>query len=197
MTAPLLSGLAFPAPRQPSTELPEALLAQGFGLRAAEQCDLGFMRGLYEALRAEETALVAWPEGALQSFLDSQFTLQHHHFTTQFERAEFLLLEHQGLPAGRFYLLREPPRWRVVDIGLLPAWQGRGVGGALLRQLQREAQDARVQGLALHVRQDNHRARALYARLGFREQGVEGLHYLLHWDASPAEDRSPTVPSLE
>lgn len=174
--------------------LPETLRQQGFGLRVAGQHDLGFMRGLYEALRAEEMALVAWPDGTREPFLDSQFALQHRHFTIQFERAEFLVLEHRNLPVGRLYLLRHSPRWLVIDIGLLPAWQGRGIGSALLRQLQRDARDAHAVGLALHVRQDNRRAHALYVRLGFREQGsVEGLHQLMHWDVSPSETQLNTA----
>lgn len=186
MTLPL-SGLAFPPSREPSTRAPADLRKQGFGVRIAEQRDLGFMRALYETLRAEEMARVAWPEGARQSFLDSQFTLQHRHFTTQFQHAEFLVLEHRGQAVGRLYLLRESPRWLVIDIGLLPAWQGRGIGGALLRQLQRDAQGSHAQGLALHVRLDNGRAHALYVRLGFREQGgVEGLHQRMHWDVPTA-----------
>ena len=181
-----LPDLFFPTARKPLTEPPLALRRQGFGIRAAEQGDLDFMRVLYEAQRADELAQVAWPEGARQFFLDSQFALQHHHFTTRFEHAEFLVLEHRRNPVGRLYLLRESPHWMIVDIGLLPAWQGRGIGSALLEELQREARDAHVQGLALHVRQDNHRAHALYARLGFRDECVEGMHRLMHWDVPSA-----------
>lgn len=187
------SALAFPAAQQTSAQPSEALAKQGFGWRAAEQRDLGFMRDLYESLRADELALVSWPEGMRASFLDSQFALQHHHFTTHFERAEFLVLEHHGEAVGRLYLLREAPRWLIIDIGLLPAWQGRGFGAALLRHLQRDAQDAHAQGLSLQVRLDNPRAHALYRRLGFLDQNVDGAHLLMHWDAPGAETQLNTA----
>lgn len=151
------------------------------------------MRGLYEALRADEMALIAWPEGARESFLDSQFALQHHHFVTYFEHAEFLVLEHDGIAVGRLYVLRDAPRWSIIDIGLLPAWQGHGLGSALLRQLQQDARDARAQGLSLHVRIDNPRAHALYLRLGFRNESVDGTHLLMHWDAFPASAQLNTA----
>jgi GNAT superfamily N-acetyltransferase len=187
VNAPTLTDLRFPSSHQPVTEPSEALRKQGFGWRVAAQGDVDFMRSLYETLRADELATIAWPEGARESFLDSQFVLQHHHFTTYFEHADFLVLEHAGSPVGRLYLLRATPRWLIVDIGLLPAWQGRGLGGALLRQLQRDAQDARAPGLSLHVRLDNPRAHALYLRLGFRDESVDGMHRLMHWDA-PSTD---------
>ncbi|MES2313261.1 MAG: GNAT family N-acetyltransferase [Pseudomonadota bacterium] len=186
MSAPSLLNLLFPSSQTSSTKLAEVLRQQGFGLRAAEQPDLAFLRTLYETLRADDLASLEWPEATRRAFLDSQFAFQHHHFTTHFERAEFLVLQHHGDTVGRLYLLREPPRWLIVDIALLPAWQGRGIGTTLLQQLQQDAQDARTQGLALHVRLDNPRAHALYARLGFREEGVEGMHRLMHWDVPSA-----------
>lgn len=186
MSAPSLLNLVFPPSQTSSTRLTEALRQQGFAWRAAEQTDLAFLRTLYETLRADELASLDWPEATRRAFLDSQFAFQHHHFTTHFERAEFLVLQHDGDAVGRLYLLREPPRWLIVDIGLLPAWQGRGIGTTLLRQLQQDAQDAQTQGLALHVRLDNPRAQALYARLGFRDESVEGMHKLMHWDVPSA-----------
>lgn len=152
-----------------------------------------FMRGLYEALRAEELASIAWPAGTREAFLDSQFALQHHHFITHFEQAEFLLLEHDGIAMGRLYVLRSATRWLIIDIGLLPAWQGRGVGGALLRQLQQDALNADAQGLSLHVRLDNPRAHTLYLKLGFRNESVDGTHLLMHWDASVADAQLNTA----
>jgi Acetyltransferases len=186
VSAPSRLNLVFPPSHPSSTSLAEVLRQQGFAWRAAKHSDLAFLRTLYEALRADELASLEWPEATRQAFLDSQFAFQHHHFTTHFERAEFLVLEHRGDPVGRLYLLREPPRWLIVDVALLPAWQGQGIGTTLLRQLKRDALDARTQGLALHVRRDNPRAQALYARLGFRDESVEGMHSLMHWDVPSA-----------
>ncbi|RUL63396.1 GNAT family N-acetyltransferase [Dyella dinghuensis] len=186
MSALSLSDLEFPPSRQPTIPFSEALRQRGFGWRSAEQGDVDFMRRLYETLRADEMALIAWPENTRASFLDSQFVLQHRHFTTHFEHAEFLVLEHAGTSIGRLYLLRAPPRWLIVDIGLLPTWQNHGLGGALIQQLQQEARNARAQGLSLHVRLDNPRAHALYLRLGFQNEGVDGMHLLMHWDVPAA-----------
>jgi ribosomal protein S18 acetylase RimI-like enzyme len=193
VSAPSSADLRFPPSTQPATRLSEALRQQGFGCRAAEARDMTFMRGLYEALRAEELASIAWPAGTREAFLDSQFALQHHHFITHFEQAEFLLLEHDGIAMGRLYVLRSATRWLIIDIGLLPAWQGRGVGGALLRQLQQDALNADAQGLSLHVRLDNPRAHTLYLKLGFRNESVDGTHLLMHWDASVADAQLNTA----
>lgn len=59
----------------------------------------------------------------------------------------------------------------IVSLYLLPAWQGRGYGRALL-QAGREA--LRAQGLSRHtlwVLAENRAARAFYERQGFRSSG--------------------------
>jgi len=185
VSAPSLSSLVVPPAQKPSVVPDMALRQQGLLLRPAEQRDLGFLRTLYGVLRVEELASIDWPEAAQQAFLDSQFALQHYHFTSQWVGVEFFVLECHGQSMGRLYVLRELPRWLIVDIALLPAWQNRGIGKALLTHLQQDAQHAKAQGLALHVRLDNRRAHALYARLGFRDECIDGMHTLMHWDASP------------
>ena len=61
---------------------------------------------------------------------------------------------------------REAGEWRLVQVQLLPDRQGRGIGGALMRDLLDQAARA---GCPVHlgVLQGNP-ARRLYERLGFR-----------------------------
>jgi putative acetyltransferase len=61
---------------------------------------------------------------------------------------------------------------RVLGIGILPEWQGRGVGRALMDRLLDWADNwAQVLRIELHVHADNEHAIALYRSLGFVEEG--------------------------
>ncbi|HLZ66159.1 MAG TPA: N-acetyltransferase [Aliidongia sp.] len=182
MTKP--SGLAgFPPGNPDRPDVPDALAAAGIRFRPADRRDLAFLRRLFGSFRAAELATVPWPPRAKESFLDEQFTLQHKHFVTHFPRADFLVLERAATPVGRFYLDRSGPNHLIVDIGLLPEWQGQGLGRALIADSQARARAAGAQGVELHVAPNNPGARRLYERLGFREIGRTGAHAKLQWPA--------------
>jgi ribosomal-protein-alanine N-acetyltransferase len=65
----------------------------------------------------------------------------------------------------------------LLNLTVAPALQGRGHAGALLAALVAYAQAAALHSLWLEVRPSNARARALYARLGFREVGLRRGYY--------------------
>jgi ribosomal protein S18 acetylase RimI-like enzyme len=171
----------FPSRPGVATELPECLRHDGYGLRWATANDEVFLRELYACSRAEELALVAWPEGAKDAFLGSQFDLQHRHFVQHFAEAEFLILEYMREAIGRLYVSREKEDWLVIDIGLMPAWRGKGLGSALLLQLLAAAAREGARSVALHVEQRNVQAHRLYRKLGFRDEAMEGFHQLMRW----------------
>lgn len=62
----------------------------------------------------------------------------------------------------------------LVDIGLLPARRGQGIGTVAILDLQREATTAKSR-VRLSVSHGNVRARSLYARLGFVAEGTRDL----------------------
>jgi ribosomal protein S18 acetylase RimI-like enzyme len=82
-----------------------------------------------------------------------------------------------GEPAGRLYVARWPEELRIVDIALLPAFRGRGIGTGLLRSLMEEA-DAADRPLTIHVEAGNP-ARSLYERLGFEVAEDRGVYLFL------------------
>jgi ribosomal protein S18 acetylase RimI-like enzyme len=66
-------------------------------------------------------------------------------------------------------------------IELLPAWQGKGIGTAIIRTLL-----ARRKDVSLRVLTSNPRAAALYERLGFRV--VQRTPERLYMRAEPASE---------
>jgi len=75
------------------------------------------------------------------------------------------IIEVDGRPAGVFAVDRLADEWYLRHIELLPAFQNRGIGTALIRQLLEEAHQQGV-AVTLQVLKMNP-ARRLYERLGF------------------------------
>jgi ribosomal protein S18 acetylase RimI-like enzyme len=168
--------LAFPPRRAPLPALGPALTRRGLCLRAAEASDTPFLLALFSSFRAEEMAMVAWPDAAKAGFLESQFRLQHIHFTRAFEGGDFLVLELEGRPVGRLYLDWREREALIVDIGLMPEHRGTGLGGLLLKWIVEESRKRDLERVTLHVALTNPRARKLYEKLGFKGGMVEGYH---------------------
>lgn len=65
-----------------------------------------------------------------------------------------------------------------LALALAPAARGQGHGAAALAALEEEARGTHgLRKLLLQVRSDNASARALYARMGYREVGLMQGHY--------------------
>lgn len=140
----------------------------------AAEADREFLFQVYAASRDSEMAVVPWTDDQKQLFLRMQFDLQDRHYRSQYSQVQFLLVVQDGRPIGRLYLYETAGEIHVMDISLLPAFRGGGVGGAVMRDLlARAAESARA--VTLYVEHHNP-ARRLYQRLGFREAGGEGVY---------------------
>ncbi|AUB80431.1 GNAT family N-acetyltransferase [Candidatus Thiodictyon syntrophicum] len=143
--------------------------------RPATAADLAFLYQVYADSRAPEMALVAaWDEAQKAAFLRSQFEAQHTHYHQHYPDAHFDLILRDGQPIGRLYTCRLPGELRLMDIALLAAARGQGIGTALLADLVRAA-DQSALPVTLYVEGHNP-ARRLYERLGFVAAG-EAIPY--------------------
>jgi ribosomal protein S18 acetylase RimI-like enzyme len=106
-----------------------------------------------------------------------QFSAQDSHYRAAYPRARYDLVVRGDDVLGRLYVDRAQEAWLVIDIALLPAHQGRGIGTRLLTQLLSEAAAA-AKPVRLHVERFNP-AQRLYGRLGFRVVADEGVYLLL------------------
>jgi ribosomal protein S18 acetylase RimI-like enzyme len=154
----------------------------GLALRPVASADRTHLLAVYAASRAEELDQVVWPDGAREAFVESQFDLQDAEYRRANPEGSFDVVEVDGHPAGRLYVDRRPGDLRVVDLALLPAYRGRGVGTALLRDLQRQA-EAEGRIVSIHVERTN-RAADLYARLGFEVAEDLGVYRRMEWTCS-------------
>lgn len=149
----------------------------GIYLRAAVDDDLPFLRRLYASTREQEVAQTGWPAELQQAFLLQQHDAQHAHYRAAFADAERSIIEADGEPIGRIYWYEGPADFHIVDIALLPGSRGRGIGSAILQDLQAQA-GLSGKGVTIHVEKMNP-AKMLYMRLGFVPVDDRGLYELL------------------
>lgn len=163
-------------------------------LRPVTPADDAVLLAIYASTRSEELALTGWDAATTASFVQMQWRAQATHYRQSHPQSEHLLVlcgpapgraacaaESAALPvAGRLWIDRGPRRLHVLDIALLPAHRGRGIGGECLRRLIDEAA-AGGRSVSIHVETGNP-ARRLYERLGFQPQGpLQGMHQLMVW----------------
>lgn len=143
-------------------------------LRDERDEDEGFLRTLHATLRADDPLA-----GLMPSLIDQQFEMQREHYRTGFPAASRWIVELDGEPIGRLYVNNGDDGVRLLDIALVPAARGRGIGEMLLRRVMTRA-NASGQPVTLQVEAANP-ARRLYARLGFRDVLVDGPVVSMRW----------------
>jgi len=147
--------------------LPATLLSDGFSLRPEADGDIAFLMALFASTREEELAQTPWSPEQKSGFLAMQFNAQRTHYRTHMADAEWIVLLHQGSPIGRIYLHWLRVSIDLIDIALIPAWRGKGVGSAIMTQLL-TLSDSVGKPICLFVERFNPALR-LYSRLGFVE----------------------------
>jgi ribosomal protein S18 acetylase RimI-like enzyme len=155
----------------------------GISFRPISPADRDFLCALYASTRDEELRLVPWPEEAKRQFLQQQFELQHQHYHTVYPDAAYLLILERAQPIGRVYLHRGARELDLIEISLIAARRGHGIGTALMREMLEEA-GATSRSVALHV-EPNNPARHLYARLGFELVEQRGVYDFMRWSPRP------------
>lgn len=142
--------------------------------------DAPFLFAVYAAVRHAEVAAWGWHPAQQDAFLQMQFQFQRRSYAMQFPHADHRIIWHEGAPVGQMLVDRSPHAIRLVDIALLPEFQGRGIGTDLIQALQAEAEQT-ARPLQLTVRKENAGARHLYERLGFTATTETEMDCALQW----------------
>lgn len=107
----------------------------------------------------------AWP---LQMFVDE---------LAQAQTRSYLVAEAGGAIVGYAGLMCIEPIADVQTIAVVPEYEGRGIGSALLAELIRESRRRHAADVLLEVRADNPRAQQLYRRYGFEQIHTRPRYY--------------------
>lgn len=166
--------MTLPAP--PAIQLPAAFATQGYRFRPAVPEDLEFERALYATSRPDAFVFDAWPEQMRRDFYEQQFRFQSMQYRMAYPGAVRLILQAHAERIGR--LIYEPGEtyWHGIDLALLPAWRGKGLGAAVMQALVDGTAAAGAPFMRLNVDRTNP-AQKLYARIGFvvTEEGFPSL----------------------
>ena len=145
--------------------------------RPIKEEDTEFLYRVYASTREEELAITDWSEQQKEEFLRMQFNLQHTQYLENYQGASFDIILLDKVRIGRIYVHRMPKEIRLMDISLLAEYRSKGIGTKLLKDLIGEA-DEKKHLLSFHVLQNNPALR-LYERLGFKNAGEVGMHFLM------------------
>ena len=154
-----------------------AAAAFGVSFRPMTEDDLSFAAGLYASTRREELAPTGWPDEIQHAFLAQQFDAQHRHYRQHYPNAEWLIVERADERIGRLYIEEWEREFRVIDIALVPASRGQGIGAAVLSDVIAQA-GAAGKAVSIHVEKHNGAMR-LYQRLGFVRVDEHGIYDLM------------------
>jgi ribosomal protein S18 acetylase RimI-like enzyme len=148
-------------------------------LRPAGPEDAEFLYQVYAHTRYEELSRVPWTTEQVEQFLRMQFHAQDIHYRAHYPNTTYDIVQVNGEAAGRLYICRKPGHLIIMDITMLPAYRGKGIGTYLLQNVLHEATEAQ-QRVTIHVEKENP-ARLLYQRLGFKPVADVGIYEELAW----------------
>ena len=137
------------------------LAAAGIRVRDMVPADIPAVHELEERLFPVD----AWPR---QMFVDE---------LSQPETRRYLIAETSDGIIGYAGLMCIEPIADVQTIAVVPEYEGKGIGSALLRELISEGRRRGAADLLLEVRADNPRAQQLYRRFGFEQIHVRRKYY--------------------
>ena len=148
-----------------------------WALRPATAADDDFLRRVYAGTRADELALTDWSAAQREAFVAMQHRVQAAHYQAHWPDAlQSVIVSRQGgvaRDAGRLWLHQRADAIHVLDIALLPACRGLGLGAQCLQDLMQQAA-ASGRALTIYVELGNP-ARRLYERSGLTEVGRREL----------------------
>ena len=141
-------------------------MSAAYTLRPATPADFDFLFALHRAaMRAYIEPIWGWHED-----------WQLDYFREKFDSRQRQIIQVEEQDVGVLVVERWPDELYLGLIELLPGFQGRGIGTAIVHEL---IDQARAEGLplGLHVLRTNEPARQLYEQLGLRVVAEEPNRY--------------------
>lgn len=130
-------------------------------LRPASESDTGFLYALHcVTMREAIEKTWGWDEA-----------WQRNDFQERFQRLSVSIIQADGRDVGGLWLESHADSLYIVELQVLPEWQGRGIGTSVLQDLIAQATRSGIP-VELSVLPVNPRAQRLYERLGFKVTDV-------------------------
>lgn len=151
-----------------------------FKIRMATAEDEPLLYRIFADVKGREFAPLGWSPEQLEPLLRMQYRARTLSYAETHPTAvDSILCLQDGVPVGRHLVERLPNCYRTIDIGVLPEYRNRGVGGWAIRQMQHAAA---LEGAVYRLRVDRaNPALHLYERLGFLKASADELSYEMEW----------------
>ena len=146
--------------------------------RAATPEDEPFLFHLYCAVRTHEFALL--PAPVREHTIRMQYAAQNDGYRSQFPGSGFEIVTLDAVNVGRIWIANLEDSYHLVDIAISPSAQGSGIGTALIRELQHEAERA-GKPVRCSVFRFNPGSIRFHQRLGFRPTHEDAIQVYLEW----------------
>ncbi|MGE7988439.1 GNAT family N-acetyltransferase [Lysinibacillus fusiformis] len=148
-------------------------------LKSITKEDEAFLYEIYASTRKQEVDSWGWSAEQKALFLEMQWRAQQASYNQRFPRASHWKIVVDAERVGRFLTEEQPEFRHLIDIALLPNYQGKGIGTHLIVQLQKMAKEQR-KAVVLQVLKTNS-ARDLYERLGFQVFQEDEIYMKMLW----------------
>jgi ribosomal protein S18 acetylase RimI-like enzyme len=156
-------------------------MSQVLTLRPARTDDQEFLYRLFYSVYSEKLQLVPLSAEEKKMLLELMYQgfVRHYDLLASASDDRLVLLDNESI--GRMILLQTREEIRLADLAILPQYRGRGIGSALISQLQTESMMSK-RPVRLQVGRFD-RALTLYKRLGFHKIDAIGPHLHLEWSS--------------
>ena len=156
-------------------------MSQVLTLRPARTDDEEFLNRLFYSVYLEKLQLVALSAEEKKTLVELMYQSFTRHYNSVAPASDdrLVLLDNESI--GRMILLHLREEIRLADLAILPQYRCRGIGSALIGQLQTESTMSK-RPIRLQVARFD-RALRLYQRLGFYKIDVAGPYLHLEWSS--------------
>jgi len=138
------------------------------------------MYELYSAIRGPEFALAPIPADQKEHLMRMQFRGQMSAYTQTYPNSCYHIVLLDGKPVGRLWVAQTESEFHLVDIGIHPNLQNKGIGTVLIQRLQLEATTACLP-VSSSVSRFNNASLRFHQRLGFAIVREDQMYYFLQW----------------
>ncbi len=154
-------------------------LPEGLSVRPATAKDKVFLESLYQSTRDDLSFLDA-PEEQKAELMEMQFRAQTQGYGDAYPNAMYFVIEKHQEAIGKATIDFGHNEIRLIDLALITAARGKGLGAAVIQAFQ-QAAAAVAAPMTLTVMQGNTLAKALYQRLGFVTTAIQQPYELMIW----------------
>ncbi len=139
----------------------------GIRLRASTKADKDFVNNLTRDTMRKYVELT-W---------DKVEDREHYYFLNQFDRLKTSIIQYKGEDIGRMTVAYLSDRVILEDIHIVECFQGKGIGGSLVKQVIHKAKEKQLL-LELILLKTNP-VKRLYERAGFRTYREDDYRYYM------------------